>query len=395
MNIVITGIGVISAIGNNVDENLISLKQQKTGINNIEYLDTIHKSDFLAGEVKLSNKQLLNQLNIPESESYKYTRTALLGIVAAKEALISAGLNKDDISNNTGFVSATTVGGMDKTEIDYACKNFDTSFIKTHPAGDSTNKIVDYLSINSYRTTLSTACSSSANAIIHGLRLIKNGFFDKVLVGGTDALSKFTLNGFNTLMILDNEYCKPFDKNRKGLNLGEGAGFIVLESLESAKKRNANIYCKLTGYANANDAFHQTASSPYGDGAYASMRAALKISGLDKSEIDYINTHGTGTQTNDLSEGYAIKRIFEDELPAFSSTKSYTGHTLGASAAIEAVFSILSIKHGLIFTNLHFSETISELNIIPQTYLIKKDIKNVLSNSFGFGGNNSTLIFSK
>jgi 3-oxoacyl-[acyl-carrier-protein] synthase-1 len=394
--ILITGLGVISAIGNSAAENLASLKSQKSGIDSIQFLQTQHRDAFKVGEVKLSNQQMCDLLGLSSNDYKKQTRTSLLAIMAAKEALQNAGLQPDGLNTRIGVVSATTVGGMDKTEVEYASRNFESGFIQTHPSGDSTDCIADYLMINGYRTTISTACSSAANAIMHAAKLIKHGYLDMAVVGGTDALSKFTLNGFNSLMILDKEFCKPFDQNRQGLNLGEGAGFLVIESAQSANARNAKVFCKLAGYANANDAYHQTASSPEGEGAFNAMQDALNMSGLAIGNIDYINVHGTGTNNNDLSEGVALKRIFGDHLPPFSSTKSFTGHTLGAAAGIEAVFSVLSIVHGIIYPNLNFTTAIEELGIIPQTEIITNaNIQHVLSNSFGFGGNNSTLIFSK
>jgi 3-oxoacyl-[acyl-carrier-protein] synthase-1 len=318
-----------------------------------------------------------------------------LGIIASNEAVNNSGIDVKDEELKTGLISATTVGGMDKTEIEIADQKATPDFLLTHPCGDSTNKICDYIGIDAYRTTISTACSSGNNAIIHGIKLIRHGIIDRAIVGGVDALSKFTLNGFNSLMILDKEFCKPFDKNRMGLNLGEGAGFLVIESEKSLKKRRKQAICKILGYANANDAYHQTASSPEGEGAFIAMSAALKMSNLQYNEIDYINAHGTATPNNDLSEGLAIKRVFEEKLPKFSSTKAYTGHGLGAAAGIEAVFSVLSIQKGMIFPNLNFESVIPELNIRPQTELKEANVRNVLSNSFGFGGNNSSIIFSK
>lgn len=394
-NIYITGLGIISAIGNNVDESVRSFRNKKTGIGSIKYLNTVHKDKFLAGEVKLSNDELLSNLGIDRTLYCEHTRTSLLGIMAAKQAATQAGLTYEELKN-VALVSATTVGGMDKTELCYQNEDYQsTDYVRTHHCGDSTDKIANYLNIKSYRSTLSTACSSGANAIVHGIRLINNGLADIVIAGGVDALSKFTLNGFNSLMIFDEGLCKPFDKNRKGLNLGEGAGFVVLESESSLKKRKAKALCLVSGYANANDAYHQTASSPEGVGATLAMQKALDKAGLEPQDVSYINVHGTGTENNDLSEGVAIKNIFKDKLPPFSSTKGFTGHTLAASAGIEAVFSALSIINGAIFPNLHFTEPIDDLNMIPETdYSTGHEIKHVLSNSFGFGGNNSTLIFS-
>ncbi|HSY62217.1 MAG TPA: beta-ketoacyl-[acyl-carrier-protein] synthase family protein, partial [Cytophaga sp.] len=222
------------------------------------------------------------------------------------------------------------------------------------------------------------------------------GICDVVIAGGSDAICKFTINGFNSLMILSDEFCKPFDKNRKGLNLGEAAGYFVLESEASVKRRGAKPLAVLSGYGNACDAYHQTASSPNGEGAYLAMMQAINISGYKPTEIDYINAHGTGTQNNDMSESVALLRIFSDNnLPPVSSTKAMTGHTLAAAGGIEAVMSVLAIQNGWIFPNKNFSEPIEETGIIPVTELqSNKTIKHILSNSFGFGGNNSSLLIS-
>jgi 3-oxoacyl-[acyl-carrier-protein] synthase-1 len=229
-----------------------------------------------------------------------------------------------------------------------------------------------------------------------GARLIHNDIVDIVIAGGTDSLSRFTLNGFKSLMILDDKPCTPFDENRKGLNLGEGAGYVVLVSERVLKTEELTPLAVLSGYANANDAYHQTASSPEGNGNYQAMKGALEMAGLEPAEIDYINVHGTGTPNNDVSEGMAMMRLFGDTPPAFSSAKAYTGHTLAASGGIEAVLSVLAIQHGLIFPNLRFTTPIKEHTFAPQTSLAEGvKINHVLSNSFGFGGNCSSLLFSK
>jgi len=394
----VTGIGIVSAIGNNTAEVLNSLKLSKSGIGFASFLDSIYKNEIPVAEVKLSNSELLEISGLTGKKDY--TRTALLGMLAAKEALKNSGITKVS-EKRTGLVSATSVGGMDKSE------NFYKEFINdnkagklidvvTHDCGESTEKIADYLGVKDYITTISTACSSSANSIMFGARLIKNGILDRVVCGGTDSLTKFTLNGFNTLMILDKDKCKPFDDTRNGLTIGEGAGFVVLESEESVHLDKKEKLCELTGYNNSCDAFHQTASSPDGYGAYLAMKGAINMSQLSIDEIDYINAHGTGTINNDLSEGKAIERIFDKKIPRLSSTKSFTGHTLGATGGIEAVISILSIKHQTIFPNLNFTKQMKELSFCPITNLLQNvEINNVLSNSFGFGGNNSALLFSK
>ena len=228
-----------------------------------------------------------------------------------------------------------------------------------------------------------------------GARFIKSGKLDRVIVGGTDALSKFTINGFKTLMIQSEELCKPFDANRNGLNLGEAAAYLVLESEQIAIKENKPILAYVSGYANANDAFHQTASSHNGEGAFLAMDKALQNASLLPRDINYINAHGTATPNNDLSESVAIKRIFEDKVPDFSSTKAFTGHTLAAAGAVEAVFSVLALQEQVVFPNINFETEIPETGLKPVTELKRNQIQNVLSNSFGFGGNCSTLILSK
>lgn len=388
----ITGLGCISAIGNNVSAQLASLLSGRSGIAAIAELSTVHRNDFPLGEVKLSNAAMADLLSLTAQQRKQFTRTALLGAIAAKEALEAAKIDLND-GQRTAFVSSTTVGGMDKTEnIVYQDEN-DTSFVCSHLCGASTVSIANYLGIMDYTATLSTACSSGANAIMHAARLIRHGKVDRAVVGGVDALSKFTLNGFNSLQILDKDWCKPFDKERKGLNLGEGAGFIVLE--KRTDERKAQHICRLIAYANANDAFHQTASSPDGVGAYMAMKGALEMAGIAPSEVDYINAHGTGTGSNDITESVAIERIFGAHIPPYSSTKPFTGHTLGASAGVEAVFSVLAIQHNLIYPSLNISQAMPELKQ-PPNEVLQKDVKvnTVLSNSFGFGGNSSSLLFS-
>ena len=392
----VAGTGVISAIGNNVAECLDALENGRTGMGDMHYFNSLHKGKFPVAEVKLSNDDLATLAGLPISKS----RTALLSMIAAKEALADAGI-QNIATLRTGFISANSVGGMDKTEQFFAeflsdNKKGKLHDVLHHECGSVSELVADKLGIKDYITTISTACSSSANAIFFAARLIKNNILDVVVAGGTDALTKFTLNGFNTLMILDEQLCQPFDENRRGLNLGEGAGYIVLVSEKVAAALKNKFEIILSGYCNANDAFHQTASSPDGTGSFLAMSGAIKKCGLQPADIDYINLHGTGTQNNDIAEGTAIKRLFDPHYPKMSSTKAFTGHTLGASGGIEAVFSVLSLKHGIIYPNLRLQTPMKDLPFIPITEFTKNTtVKHVLSNSFGFGGNCSSLIFSK
>ena len=392
--VAITGMGIISSIGLTVEENFQSLLSKKHGISTIDFIETVHKKEILVGEIKTSNETLQHLLNLPENNTF--TRTGLLGAYAAKQAIQNA--NILDVNEvRTGFISSTSVAGMDFTEKHY--KQYEqhpeyNKYIESHNAGDTSNKIAEYLGVKGFVTTISTACSSAANAIMLGATMIENGYLDRVIVGGTDALSTFTINGFKTLMILSDTYNTPFDQNRKGLNLGEAAAYLVLESDEMIQKDQKKVLAYVAGYGNANDAYHQTASSENGEGAYLAMKQAFEKASILPDGIDYVNVHGTATPNNDLSEGRAMERIFA-KTPMFSSTKAYTGHTLAAAAAIEAVYSILAMQNSVVFPTLNFSTPMEEFQLIPETEVISKPIQYVLSNSFGFGGNCSTLIFEK
>lgn len=398
MRVWITGLGCISALGDTVAEHLERLKAQRSGVGTIERLDTRHKGTMPLCEVPHSDEALQQQLTAL-GMTPPASRTALLALIAARQAWQQAGSPNLD-TGKTGVFSGNTVGGMDRTERFFSdfladAQTADASVLHTHECGDSTERIAHALGASGMVATISTACSSAANAIMLGARLIRNGQLDRAIVGGVDALTKFTLNGFNVLQILDEQPSQPFDGERRGLNLGEGAGFLVLEAehLAAPEQRLA----ELVGYANSNDAYHQTASSPDGTGAYAAMKGALDVANIAPTAVDYINVHGTGTPNNDLSEGIALQRLFGDALPPFSSTKAYTGHTLGAAGGIESVFSVLALLEQLIFPNLRFQTPMPELDsaMIPETTLRAHPITYVLSNSFGFGGNTSSLVFKK
>ena len=388
---------MVSSIGLNVSDAFAAIRSGASGIQKLKYLPTNYKDKLLVGEVKATNEQLHQLLQL--SEKGTFSRTAMLGIMAAREAIKHAQID-DTKALRTGLISSTTVGGIDRSELFY--QNYrkgngeeDLRLMISHDCGDSTEKIADDIGINDFITTISTACSSSANAIMLGARMIKSGRLDRAIVGGTDALTRYTLNGFHSLKILDEEFCRPFDETRAGLNLGEGAGFIVIESEAAVNASQKEPLALLTGYGNANDAYHQTASSPEGLGALNAMQNALNVGQLDANLIDYINVHGTATVNNDLSEGTAMKSLFRDHLPRFSSTKSFTGHTLAAAGVIEAVFSVMSMQNNLLIPNLNFKQPIEQLGIVPVTTLQEGvKIEHILSNSFGFGGNCSSLVFS-
>ena len=390
---------MITAIGDDVAGNLHNLRSQHSGLGYTEYIDTIYRQVLPVAEVKHPSESLFALAGIPVKDGY--TRTTLLGLIVMQEALRNAGI-ADVQSAPTGFINASTVGGMCDTEkvyfdiIDPEKNGTFLQYIDTLDCADCTQRIADIVGFSEHIATISTACSSSANALMFGARMIRQGMLPRMICGGTEALTRFTLNGFNSLKNVDKQFCRPFDQQRTGLNLGEGAAYLVLESESFAKANNSRILAELSGYCNTNEAFHPTSPSPDGDGAYEAMKTALAMSGRSVEQVEYINVHGTATLNNDVSEGKALERLFGDKVPLFSSTKPFTGHTLAAAGAIEAIYSILAIQHGLIFPNLNFSEKMEELSITPVTQLLEEyPVNNVISNSFGFGGNNASLVISK
>ena len=390
--IYITGTGVVSAIGLGKAATLEALLTNRSGVGPLRYLKTEHK-EFPVGEVKLTDAEMRERLGIPQDAVT--TRTALMGMLALGEALDEARLTPDMLPK-VGFISGTTVGGMDMSEqyyLDYLNGDAHKEYISVYDCGSCSEMTAGHFGRFAFATTLATACSSAANAVIQGANMIRCGEADIVVVGGSECITKFHLNGFNSLMILDTEPCRPFDATRHGLNLGEGAAYLVLESAESAKRRGVAPQALLSGYGNACDAYHQTASSPDGEGAYRAMREALALAGLQPSDIDYINAHGTGTPNNDVSESQAMMRLFEGKVPPVSSTKPFTGHTTSASGSIEAVFCILALQHGFLPVNLNWSQPMDD-GIVPVAKPEKKTLKHVLCNAFGFGGNDSSLLLS-
>lgn len=392
--LVVTGMGIISGLGIGKEKTLEALLAEKSSVGKIKYLQTAH-TDIPVSEVPMSDEEMKSFLNIPQKQLV--TRTPLMAIVAAKEAIEQAKLQEKK-PKRIAFINGTTVGGMEKSEqfyIDFLENENHKEYIAAHDCGAGTDDVADYFGIFDMTSTISTACSSAINALILGANLIKTGKVDAAVVGGTEGLSKFHLNGFNTLMILDRETCKPFSQNHVGLNLGEGAAYLVIEKAEDAEKRGAETLCELSGYANFCDAFHQTATSPNGQGPFLAMQGALADANLQPTDIDFISAHGTGTGNNDTTEGIAITRVFGENVPDFSSTKAFTGHTTSAAGSVESVISILALQHNFIPANLNFSAKMEDVNVVPVTKTKHKELNHVMNNSFGFGGNDSSCIFSK
>ena len=391
MSLAVTGFGIICAIGNDVSSVLRSLQEGRTGIETMRYLQSSHK-ELPVGEVKLSNEEMKRMLG--QNEETIISRTVLMGAIAIRQALEHA--NLDLKGKRIAVINGTTVGGMDITEHYFMQMKENDALLpvlEKHDCGSSTREMADLAGLKDAEVcTISTACSSAVNAIILGSEMLQTSEADVVIAGGTEALSLFHLNGFNSLMILDKECCKPFDKNRAGLNLGEGAAFVVLQKAESLTNEQTPL-AYIPGYANRCDAFHQTASSENGEGAFLAMSEALKKSGLKPQDIHYINAHGTGTPNNDASESAAIRRVFGENIPPVSSTKGFTGHTTSASGSIETVICILSLLNDFLPANLGWKEQ-DEACISPITSNRQQTSDNILCNSFGFGGNDSAVVIS-
>jgi len=388
--IVITGMGINCAMGINCHQTLQRLRSGKSGIGVVRYLATEH-TRFPVGEVPMSNEQLMSATSVNEPA----TRTQLLGVLAVREALQQAGWST---STPLALLSGTTVGGMDRFEQEYAhllAGTGNAAYLHAQDCGASTRMIAAaFPGQFNMVDTPSTACSSALNAIIIGARLLQTGRATAVVAGGSECLTRYHLNGFKSLMILDEQPCRPFDKNRAGLNLGEGAAFVMLERESDAMRRGAPVLAVLSGCGNACDAFHQTATSPDGEGAYLAMSQALRQASLAASDIDYVNAHGTGTPNNDASESAALRRVYGEHLPPVSSTKALTGHTTSASGSIEAVLCVLAMTDGFIPGQCGW-QTPDPDCIIPIQSNQRATLRHVMCNSFGFGGNDSSIILSR
>lgn len=392
-SVFVTGMGVISAIGEGLAANRASLVHGKCGISFSGPQHSRYSSELPFGSISRTTEELREMLGVEEAG---VSRTTLLALHAFRDAVADGQLTPAMLSAaDTALIGATTVGGMCLTDELYRDTNGGaegSEFLGSYDGASVAIFLQELYGFSGLVSTINTACSSSANAIQYGARLIRNGLARRAIVGGVDSLAKYTINGFNALQILAPAACRPFDEHRQGLNLGEGAAFLVLERGEDVAA-GKKIYAGLSGYCNVNDAFHPSSISPEGEGPYLAMMGALRSAGLTAADIGYINAHGTGTENNDASESRAMIRVFGAP-PLFSSTKSSIGHTLGASGAIEAVYSILSLYHQEAYAGLNFSSPIPGCGLRPLAVYTPMKLQHVLSNSFGFGGNCTSLIFS-
>ncbi len=406
--IVITGMGVVTPLGMSVDVLWQNLLDGKCGIEPITRFDATGFPVKLAAEVKDFNPEDY----IPAREVKRMDLFIQYAMAATKTALDTAGLDMAvEEADRVGVIVGTGLGGLPTLEkyhkilLERGPGRISPFFIPMLIANEAPGNIAIQFGLKGPNLSIVTACATGAHSIGDALRVIQYGDADVMVAGGTEAnLTPLTVGGFNALKALSTrndapeKASRPFDKNRDGFVIGEGAGIVVLEELEHARKRGAKIYAELMGYGYNGDAYHITAPSPDGDGAIRCMRMALKDAGMSPRDVDYINAHGTSTDLNDASETLAIKQVFGNyayKVP-ISSTKSMIGHLLGAAGAVEAIFSVLSMRDQVCPPTINYETPDPEcdLDYVPNTARQHK-IDVVLSNSFGFGGTNAVLVFRR
>ncbi len=405
--VVVTGLGTINPIGNNVNSSWSALLNSKSGISNISKFDVVGYPCTIAGNIddKLIDDQIVNA-----REQRKIDRFITLGLIAADEALKDSGFETDEESSiRFGVMVGSGIGGLDtiykNTSVldNQGIRKISPFFIPSSLINLLSGHISIRYNLKGPNSSPVTACATGTHAIGDSFTLIKNGKADLMVCGGAEAaICPLGIAGFSAARALCNTFndqptkgSRPWDKDRSGFVMGEGAGVLVLEELEHAQNRNAKIYGEIKGYGMSGDAFHITKPAEDGNGGYRAMEMALKESGLDTDQIQYVNAHGTSTPVGDVIELRAVERLFGANKNLFmSSNKSAIGHLLGAAGAVEAVFSFKSLQTKILppTLNLDNPEISTNINLIPHE-AISKPVDNIISNSFGFGGTNASLIF--
>ncbi|MCI1857187.1 MAG: beta-ketoacyl-ACP synthase II [Sporolactobacillus sp.] len=404
--VVVTGMGAVTPLGNDVET---TWKQAIAGKSGIDIVTRVNPDDFrskVAGEVKNFDPQNY----VSRKEAQRMDRFAQFAVAASKMAVADAHYLIDDTNaERTGVWIGSGIGGMEtyekelRTAISKGYRRVSPFFVPMMIPDMASGQVSILLGTKGVSGCSVSACATGADSIGNAFKMIQRGDADAIICGGSEApLTNMAFAGFGSERALSpnpdpKTACRPFDKNRDGFVIGEGAGIILLESLESALKRDARIYAELVGYGVTSDAYHVTAPDPKGDGAVRAMRMALADAGLSADRVNYINAHGTSTAANDATETKAIKQVFGDPRHiAISSTKSMTGHLLGASGGVEAIFAIKAITDGIVppTINYHTPDPACDLNYTTDG-AIRRDIDISMSNSFGFGGHNAALIFKK
>ncbi len=399
--VVVTGLGVVSSVGNNVPQFWDSLKGGRDGMRPITLFDTSGLRTHNGGEVI----DLPLDDHFSSKEKKRLSRCDQFGIIASEETLENSGLNMGEVDRERfGIILGAGSGGILSVEryfkALYAGKGRKPSplHLISFSLATTTDYIAGLFDLHGPRTTTATVCSSSSAAIAFAYESILAGWADIMFSGGSDSLCEVSYTGFNSLRLVDPEYCKPFDKRRQGLSLGEGAGILMLEEMNHALSRGAKIAGEMLGYGICADAYHLTSPEPHGEGIARAITMALRNAGVDPLDVDYINAHGTGTIFNDVAETKGIKRVFGRKAKSIpiSAIKSMVGHCLGSAGAIEAISTLLTIEEGTIPPTLHYRvpDPLCDLNYIPNE-AIQRKVDIAISNSFAFGGNNVCLVFGK
>jgi 3-oxoacyl-[acyl-carrier-protein] synthase II len=395
--IVITGLGVVSSIGIGKDDFWGNLIKGKSGISKVEAFDTANQFTHNGGEIKhFSPQNFLNKKKVK-----LMARASHLAIAATKLALKDANLDPKDISSLRTAVCIGTTGGesqeiekMDAVWVKNGHGEVNRWSIIQYPVNNISSNVSIELKATGINRIFTTACAAGNYAIGYGLDLLQLNKADLVIAGGSDAFSYLSFTGFNQVGAVAPEKCQPFDKNRKGMMVGEGAGVVILEALDRAKKRNAPIYAELLGYGLSCDAHHMTNPNP--EGIADCIRNALKEAKIGAQEVDYINAHGTGTKHNDKAECAAIKAVFGQKRIAVSAVKSMLGHTMGAASAIETIACCLTAKFDILPPTINYETPDPECDIDCVPNISRKQKVNIaLKNAFAFGGNNSCLVLKK
>jgi 3-oxoacyl-[acyl-carrier-protein] synthase-1 len=390
--VVVTGVGIVSAAGVSSAETWSSLKEGKSGLTPFSLLSSTKYAGVPTGQVSADLAAM--------SGLERSCRPDQMAVIAARQAVKESFPEADPlVLEKAGVILGACVGGMAQSEMFLQRLLLegvaDTDLLRFHECASAAEAVAENLGLFGPCETISTACSSGSNAIFLAADRIASGEIDMMLAGGIDSFSRLTLNGFGSLLLIDAEGCRPFDEQRKGISLGEGAAVLVLESEETARRRKAPILAKLSGWANTCDAYHATAPAPDGDGITRAIHSALGQSGMTPADIDYINAHGTATIENDRAEASAISLVFGGGMPPVSSTKRFFGHTFAAAGAIEAVVCVLALKNQAIPPNAGLNQMDPRCPVRVQRNFESSDISNVMSLSLGFGGNNNCLILTQ
>jgi len=406
--VVITGFGLITPLGIGVDESWAALCSGKSGITEITRFDASDFDTKIAGEVKDFHPEDF----LPKKEAKRTQTFIAYAVATSRMAIEDSGLVIDSTNENrVGVLTGCGLGGLQifeqtsKVLEERGPRRVTPFFIPMMIGNMAAGMISIFLGAKGPNASIATACAAGTHAVGDAFKIVKRGGADAMITGGVESIiTPSCIAGFNAMKALstrNNEpekASRPFDRDRDGFVVGEGCGILILETLDGALKRGANIYAEMCGYGMSGDGFHMTAPSPNGEGAARCMTAALDDAGVSYKEIDYINAHGTSTQLNDLYETMAIKSVFKEKAPLIpvSSTKSMTGHLLGGSGGVETVFTALTIHEGIIppTINLDYPDEECDLDYVPKTAR-KANVNMAMTNSFGFGGTNATLILKK